>query len=79
MEVFGPYAITAGVGFYSITISRLTSGYIYHYAFFIILGISCLLLLNIFSADTINFEFFFLQFFFFAIFFFNFKSLNVLS
>lgn len=73
LEIFGPYALSNGLHFCSVRVSIIASGYIYHYAFFIILGVSCLLSLNFFLIDTVNFEFFFMQFAFFALFFTNFQ------
>ena len=74
LEVFGPYAIADSFTAYSKKISGLTSGYIYQYAFLILMGVSCLLVLNFFFFDSINFELFFIQFFFFFFFFINFKT-----
>lgn len=74
LEVFGPYALSNAFARYSRKFSRITSGYIYHYAFFIILGVSSLFLLVFFIAESVSFEFFFMQFVFFLIFFINFDS-----
>ena len=73
LEVFGPYALVEAFSYYSIRISGLTSGYIFHYSFLIILGVSSLFILNLFILETLNFEFFFVECFFFLIFLLNFK------
>lgn len=77
LEIFGPYAVVNAFTYYSARISSLTSGYIFHYSFLIVLGISSLFILNLFIAETINFEFFFVECFFFFIFLVNFESSKV--
>lgn len=74
LEVFGPYALVNAFSYYSSRISSMTSGYIFHYSFLLVLGVSSLFILNLFIVETINFEFFFVECFFFLIFMLNFKE-----
>jgi hypothetical protein len=73
LEVFGPYSITNNFSKYSQQVSNITSGYIYHYSFLMLLGVSLLFILTIFSVETISFELLFLQIFLFAVCLLNFK------
>lgn len=74
LEVLGPYALVNAFSYYSTRISSMTSGYIFHYSFLLVLGVSSLFILNLFIVETINFEFFFVECFFFLIFILNFKG-----
>jgi hypothetical protein len=40
VEIFGPYGLTLLVGTLSREISRLQSGFIYHYAFVMLIGVT---------------------------------------
>lgn len=73
LETFGPYAIASNFNGWSIKLTAITSGYIFHYSFLIIFGLSLLLAANFFALDYVNLEFFFLQFCFVSIFVLNFK------
>jgi len=74
LEIFGPYAIVNAFSYYSLRVSSITSGYIFHYAFLLVLGVSFLFILNLFVLETINFEFFFVECFFFFLFLLNFEN-----
>lgn len=72
LENFGPYAIISAFTDYSIKIANLTSGYIFHYSFLIVVGLSSLFIINLFVVETLSFEFFFVECFLFLIFILNF-------
>jgi hypothetical protein len=74
LETFGPFAITNSFSYYSKRVSTMSSGYIFHYAFLLILGVAYFFILNFFFIDSVNFELIFVQFAFFAIFFLNFRE-----
>ena len=74
LETFGPFALTNALSFYSKRISGLTSGFIFHYAFLMLLGVAYLLILNFYVLDTVNFRLIFIQFFFFIFFILNFNK-----
>lgn len=57
LETFGPLGLSQSLLHLSQNAVKLTSGYIFHYAFLLVLGILSLLLLNFYLIDTINFEF----------------------
>ena len=40
VEIFGPYGLTLLIGSLSKEISRLQSGFIYHYAFVMLIGVT---------------------------------------
>ncbi len=57
-------------------LTAITSGYIFHYSFLIIFGLSLLLLVNFFALESVSLEFLFLQLCFISIFVLNFKLSN---
>lgn len=73
LEVLGPYSILIVFSGLSKRIASLTSGYIFHYSFLIIFGVSLLLLLNFFVFESVAFELFFIQLFFIFSFLLNFN------
>lgn len=72
LETFGPYAIANIFSEYSIKTASLTSGYIFHYAFFIVSGASFLLILSLVDVLAADPGLLWLQIIFFFSFFVNF-------
>lgn len=77
LETFGPYAILTNFVGWSARISTLTSGYIFHYSFLILFGLSGLLIMNFIVLEHIALEFFFLQFCFLVAFILKFDVARV--
>ena len=73
LELFGPFALTKSFSYYSERVSQLTSGYIYQYAFLLLLGLAYMLILNFYVIESADFSFFFIEFFYFLFFILNFK------
>lgn len=73
LETFGPHAILINFVSWSAKIASITSGYLFHYSFIIIFGLSLILFVNFFAVDYINFEFLFLQFCLVCVFVLKFK------
>jgi len=76
LETFGPYALLTNFNGWSMKLTAITSGYIFHYSFLIIFGLSLLLLVNFFALESVSLEFLFLQLCFISIFVLNFKLSN---
>ena len=76
LEFVGPYSISNFFYVYGKSISKLTSGYLFHYAFLIILGLSLISILNLFLIESVNFELLFLQFMLFSGFIVSFKAFS---
>jgi len=74
LETFGPHALTKNFSNLSVNVSALTSGYIFHYSFLIIFGVSGLLLLNFFILESKSFELLFVQVFFVVVFITRFRD-----
>lgn len=74
LELVGPSAFALNFLKYSQRLSRITSGYIYHYSFLIIMGLGCLFVINVFVAESLSSDFLVLQFLFVVIFLINFST-----
>lgn len=74
LELFGPYAILATFSSLAKKVAGLTSGYIFHYSFLLIFGVSLLLFFNFFVLESVSFELFFIQMFFIFAFILNFNA-----
>mgnify|MGYP006200778597 CR=1 FL=1 len=74
LEVFGPYSILNVFSVFSKKVAAATSGYIFHYSFLIIFGVSLLLLLNFFVFESLAVELFFTQIFLSFTFLLNFSA-----
>lgn len=74
LELLGPYAILAVFSSLAKKVAGLTSGYIFHYSFLLIFGVSLLLFFNFFVLESVSFELFFIQLFFIFAFILNFNT-----
>lgn len=74
LELVGPYAFLRVFASLAEKVSSLTSGYIFHYSFLIIFGLSVLLLFNFFTLESLTFDLVFIEFFFVFVFVLNFDT-----
>jgi NADH-ubiquinone oxidoreductase chain 5 len=74
LELFGPYSIANSFVKYSTKTASITTGYIFHYAFIMIIGLSSLLFLNLLDVLLMDMGLIWFQFILFFIFFLNFED-----
>lgn len=63
LELFGPYAFLRVFSMLALTVSKLTSGYIFHYSFLFIFGVSALILINLLVVESTAYGLLFFQVF----------------
>lgn len=66
LEVCGPQTIANFFLVCSQRLSALSSGYIFHYSFLMVFGVTTIFVLHVFFFETISFELFFFEFFLFS-------------